>query len=297
MSDGTPDEHPSVGKSISKWFTKLKKGSQEEVEEDILTMVNEGQETGAIEDDEAEMISNIFELNDKEARDIMTHRSQVDGIEVSSTLEEAIDFILCQTHSRFPVYDKTIDHIVGILHLKDCFTVSRDDENLQRPLKEIDGLVRDAFFITETKKLNALFREMQTTKTQMAIVIDEYGQMAGVVAMEDILEEIVGNIQDEYDDDETLIEEKGEDRFEIDGMTKLEDLSERFGIDFEEDKFETINGYLISRLDRVPEEDDQSKINVGEYTFRILEVKHHKIEKVLVYKEQDEQIQNEDRKD
>ncbi len=286
MSDGTPDEHPSVGRSISKWLSKIKLGTQEEVEEDILTMVNVGQEAGAIEDDEAEMISNIFELNDKEAKDIMTHRSMVDGLEISSTLEEAIDFILRQSHSRFPVYDKSIDHIVGILHLKDCFAVSREEENLSKPLKDIEGLVRDAFFITETKKLDSLFREMQMTKTQMAIVIDEYGQMAGVVAMEDILEEIVGNIQDEYDDDEDLIEEKGEDRFEIDGMTKLEDLTERFGIDFEEDNFDTINGYMISKMDRVPEEGDDFVMSVGGYTFRILEVNNHRIDKVLVYKEQ-----------
>ena len=199
MTDENPDTFRlgDIVRSVKKGLENRRHGKPEEVEEDILTMVSEGQEQGTIEDDEAEMISNIFALNDKEAGDIMTHRSQITAISAEMTLKEALDFMLDGTNSRFPVYEENIDHIIGILFLKDAFRMNRIAANRKMAVKDIPDLLRKAVFVTEKKKIDTLFREMQQKKVQMAIVIDEYGQSAGLVTMEDILEEIVGNILDE----------------------------------------------------------------------------------------------------
>lgn len=286
MADGNPDTSRlgAIVKSVKKGLESRRHGKPEEVEEDILTMVSEGQEQGTIEDDEAEMISNIFALNDKEAGDIMTHRSQITAISAEMTLKEALDFMLDGTNSRFPVYEENIDHIIGILFLKDAFRMNRIAANRKMAVKDIPDLLRKAVFVTEKKKIDTLFREMQQKKVQMAIVIDEYGQSAGLVTMEDILEEIVGNILDEYDEEESHIHKKGQDEYIIDGMSELKELEERFGIDFEEEEFDTLNGFLIAKMDRIPEEHEEFSIIVGDYRFRILKVENRRIEKVLVVK-------------
>ncbi|MEY8522618.1 HlyC/CorC family transporter [bacterium 1XD8-76] len=286
-TDGNPDSFGlgTIVKTVKKGLGSRRRGKSEEVEEDILTMVSEGQEKGTIEDDEAEMISNIFALNDKEAGDIMTHRSQIAGIEAEMTLKEALDYMLDGSNSRFPVYEENIDHITGILFLKDAFRMNRIAANRKMAIKDIPDLLRKAVFVTEKKKIDILFREMQQKKVQMSIVIDEYGQTAGLVTMEDILEEIVGNILDEYDEEESHIQKKGQDEYVIDGMSELKELEERFGIDFEEDEFDTLNGFLISKMDRIPEENEEFSIMVGDYRFQILKVENRRIEKVLVVKE------------
>lgn len=290
MADENPDSSRLGGilKSVRRGWESRRRGNSEEVEEDILTMVSEGQEKGTIEDDEAEMISNIFALNDKEAGDIMTHRSQIAAISNTETLKDALDFMLDGTNSRFPVYEENIDHITGILYLKDAFRMNRISANRKLPIKDIPELIRTGVFVTETKKIDVLFREMQQKKTQMVIVIDEYGQTAGLVTMEDILEEIVGNILDEYDEEEVHIEKKGKDEYIISGMSELEELEERFGIDFEEEEFDTLNGFMISRMDKIPEENEEFSIVVGGYRFQILEVENRRIEKVLVSKAEKE---------
>ena len=287
MSDGNPDSngHSTIGENIRGLFSKLRKSSpQEEFEEDIMTMVNEGQETGVIQDREARMISNIFALDDKEAQDIMTHRSQIIGISADALLEDARNFMLDESYSRFPVYEENIDHVIGVLNLKDVCRTYRQEEKRSMPIKDIPGLIRDAVYTAETKKIDALFREMQRDKVQMVVVIDEYGQTAGLVAMEDILEEIVGNIQDEYDAEEVMIQEKGKDKFIIDGMSRLEELEERFQIHFHEETFDTLNGFLISKMDKIPEPGDQYTAVVEGYEFKVMKVKNHKIEKVIVRK-------------
>ena len=286
-TDGNPDSFGlgTIVKTVKKGLGSRRRGKSEEVEEDILTMVSEGQEKGTIEDDEAEMISNIFALNDKEAGDIMTHRSQIAGIEAEMTLKEALDYMLDGSNSRFPVYEENIDHITGILFLKDAFRMNRIAANRKMAIKDIPDLLRKAVFVTEKKKIDILFREMQQKKVQMSIVIDEYGQTAGLVTMEDILEEIVGNILDEYDEEESHIQKKGQDEYVIDGMSELKELEERFGINFEEDEFDTLNGFLISKMDRIPEENEEFSIMVGDYRFQILKVENRRIEKVLVVKE------------
>lgn len=253
-------------------------------EEEIIHMVNEGQEQGLIEAGEAEMISNIFEYHDKEAQDIMTHRNNIIALDGNMLLSEAIEFVLEGKHSRYLVYEENIDHIIGILHLKDVLRYHADSQRLGRPLSSFLDLLREPEFVPLTKNIHELFKDMQSRKLQMVVVIDEYGQTAGLVAMEDILEEIVGNIMDEYDEEEEYIEEKGEDEYIIEGKTPLEELEDRFHISFHEEAFETLNGFLIAKMDRIPEENEQFEIAVDGYLFKIQSVQHKMIQSVLVTK-------------
>ncbi len=227
------------------------------------------------------MINNIFEYGDKEAKDIMINRNNMIGIECTMTLQEAAAFIVDAHNSRFPVYDGTIDHIVGILHLKDVMRMQMNDKMKNKPIGKIRGLLREPRFITEKRKIDDLFRVMQTEKIQMVIVIDEYGQTAGLVALEDILEEIVGNIEDEYDEEATYISQSGADGYVIQGKMPLEELEEQLKIDFEEEPFDTVNGFVISRLEHIPEEGEDFEFEYEGYTFRILEVKDRMIQTVL----------------
>lgn len=259
-------------------------GEDDVTEEEIINMVNEGHEQGLIQAREAEMISNIFEFGDKEAQDIMTHRNNIVAIDASTTLEDAISFILEGKNSRYPVYEENIDHIIGILHFKDAMRFQGTADRQDMPLREIEGLMREAYFVPQTKNIDELFREMQEQKLQMAVVVDEYGQTDGLVAMEDILEEIVGNILDEYDDESGYIEVKSEDEYIMEGKTPLEELEDRFGISFEGEPFETLNGFMISRMDRIPEPDEQFDVDFQGYHFKILSVENKMIQSVLVTK-------------
>ena len=263
---------------------KARKEAQQAAEENILSMVNESHEQGYIEASEAEMISNIFEFGDKQAQDIMTDRSNLIALDADITLQEAIDFILNERYSRFPVYKENLDHIVGILYLKDAFRIGRNKNLLNMPIGEVEGLLREAHFIPETRNVDDLFKTMRATKMQMVMVIDEYGQTSGLVAMEDILEEIVGNIMDEYDEDEGHIEEKGKNKFIIDGMTPLEELEERFEISFGEVPVETLNGYLISKMERIPSEKERFSITVDGYNFKVIAVENKMVKRVVVTK-------------
>jgi len=262
-------------------------GKEDEIdvtEEEIISMVNEGHEQGLIQASEAEMISNIFEFGDKEAQDIMTHRNNIVAINAETSLKDAITFMLNGKNSRYPVFEENIDHIVGILHLKDALRFHGSLEKQDIPLRELEGLMREPCFVPQTKNIDELFREMQARKLQMVIVVDEYGQTDGLVAMEDILEEIVGNIMDEYDVESEYIEEKGNDEYVIEGKTPLEELEEKFGISFENEEFETLNGFLISRLDKIPEPDEQFDVDYKGYNFKILSVENKMIQSVLVTK-------------
>lgn len=251
-------------------------------EEEIISMVNEGHEQGVIEAREAEMITNIFEYGDKEAQDIMTHRSNIVGIDGNMRLWEAIGFMLSEKNSRYPVYEENIDHIIGILHLKDALRIQTQGADVNCPVKEIKELLREARFIPQTRNIDTLFKAMQSQKLQMVIVVDEYGQTAGLIAMEDILEEIVGNIMDEYDEEEDHIEEKSEDEYVIEGITPLEELEDKLGIRFAEEEFETLNGFLISKMDKIPSEDEEFDVDVDGYNFKILSVENKMIHRVLV---------------
>ena len=250
-------------------------------EQEIIAMVNEGQENGEIEPEEAEMIANIFEYSDKEAVDIMTHRNHIQAFEDSCKLKDAISEILNGSFSRFPVYHEDIDHIVGILHLKDAFRIYYNSPKQNPPLSEIKGLLRETDFVPETKNIDDLFREMQKNNEQMVIVVDEYGQTSGLIAMEDILEEIVGNIRDEYDEEKDMIvASDNQQSFLIEGLAKLEDLEEELGIDFGETQTQTINGYLITLMEKIPEEGEHYETDIGDYHVRVEEVEDKKVKTV-----------------
>lgn len=261
-------------------------------EEEILDMVNEGQEQGVLQASEAEMINNIIELDDKEAQDIMTHRNNIVAIDGQMLLSEALQFMLDSNNSRYPVYEENIDHIIGIIHLKDAMRLQTKEDFVDKPICEMTGAIREAKFIPSTRNINELFKQMQSEKIQMVIVVDEYGQTDGLIAMEDILEEIVGNIMDEYDVDTDYIEEKSEDEYVIEGKTPLEDLEEKLDVSFEDEEFETINGFLISKLERIPSEEDENfSVDYEGYNFKILKVENKMIQSVLVTRvpEEDEE--------
>ncbi len=264
----------------------IDQNTEDVTEEEIISMVNEGHEQGVLLATEAEMITNIFEFGDKQAKDIMTHRANILGIDRNMTLGEALDYMLSESKSRFPVFDENIDQVIGILHFRDAMRAHREESNMERKVGDIEGLIRETMFIPETKNIDALFQIMQHTKTQMVIVVDEYGQTTGLVAMEDILEEIVGNIMDEYDEEEEHIEEtENDNEYIIEGITPLEELEERFGISFKKQEFETLNGFMISKIDKIPEQDDEDfAIDVDGYHFKILQVKNRMIKSVLVTK-------------
>lgn len=255
-------------------------------EEDIMSMVNEGHEQGVLEADETEMITNIFELGDKEAADIMTHRTNMTALDGSMSLREAVDFILNEgVNSRYPVYGEDIDDIVGILHMRDAMACAEKEENKNRMLKDIPGLLREANFIPETRNIDTLFKEMQSGKIHMEIVVDEYGQTAGLLTMEDILEEIVGNIMDEYDEEEDFVQANEDGSFVMSGLTPLDDVMEILDMELPEedsDTYDTLNGYLVSKLDRIPQEGENPQVDYGGWRFEVDKAGNKMIESVRV---------------
>lgn len=257
-------------------------------EDEIISIVNESTEKGMIEETEAEMINNIFEFGDKAAKDIMTDRSNIVAFDYSEKLEDVIEQILDSNNSRFPVYSENIDHIVGILHIKDAIIANRDKSNRKKSLDKIDNILREAKFIPETRKVDSLFSTMRSARLQMVVVVDEYGQTSGVVAMRDILEEIVGNIDDEDDDYPDFIVTKEKNKIIVDGLSKLEDIEDYLDIQFDDDNFETINGYLISKLEHIPDKKEKFDFDYEGFNFKILSVDNNMIKQVLITRIEEE---------
>ena len=253
-------------------------------EKELRSMVSDGQQQGVIEKTEAEMISNIFDFSDKEAGDIMTHRNDIRAVDATFSLREAIDYMLGQHNSRFPVYQDNIDNIRGILNLRDAVKyLHQHPEDGAKRVGSIAGILRTPIYVPETKDIDDLFRQMQKEKQQMVIVIDEYGQTSGIASMEDILEEIVGNIMDEYDIDEHHITATGnKNEFIVDGRAELSELTKVFGIRFEDERFETVNGFMMAAMDRVPQPGDKFSVEYGGFRFRILSVKDRQVSKVMM---------------
>ena len=267
-----------------KSFSRLVgKDSEEDVtEEDIISVINEGHEQGVLLASEAQMINNIVEFGDKEARDIMTHRKNIVAVDGDKTLDETVDFIVRQNNSRFPVYQGDIDDIVGIVNFRDIMIESSRTKNGDKKICEIEGLVRKAMYIPETKKINLLFKVMQSEKMHMVVVVDEYGQTAGIVAMEDILEEIVGNILDEYDKEDTDIIRKEDGSYIVKGSAPLDEVAEETGIVFDED-CETLSGYLTTKFERILSKEERPEIVVNNVKFKVLNVEHRVISLVHIW--------------
>lgn len=278
--------HESLEKEVRKKKNiKLNKVSEDEViEEEIISMVKEGHEQGVLMESEAEMIHNIFEYADKEAKDIMTHRKNIIAIDGDMSFYDMVAYVDDTGKSRFPVYEGDIDNIIGVLLIKDAFLYCQKNEIFRTSVKDIPGLVREVDFITETIKINTLFKKMQSDKSQICIVIDEYGQTSGLVAMEDILEEIVGEIEDEHDEEEQIYLSESDGSYTFDGLTELPDVLEVIDLPIEEDEFETLNGYIISLLEKVPNDDDCEIIERHGYQFEILKVENRIIRQVRITK-------------
>lgn len=268
-----------------KWLLLRKQMRNDNVEEEIISMVDEGFEQGVLENSEAEMIHNIFEFGDKQVQEIMTNRSNISAIDAESTFAEAKEIMISLPYSRYPVYFGDLDHIIGVLHLKDVVRYLSEGRDVNEPIKSNKKLLRKTIYIQETKDVDDLFRKMQSERIQFAVVLDEYGQTAGIITMEDLLEEIVGNILDEYDIKEEQIGARGRDEYEVDGLAPLEDLEEVLGISLKTDDYETLNGFLTDRLTHVPTEEDVGfTFNFEGYSFEILSVDKHIIEKTRVKK-------------
>lgn len=248
------------GPSLKRFFSK--KNAEEKVEEEILSMVEEGHEQGIIEETEAEMISNIFEFSDKEAKDIMTNRQKIIAVENTITVDEALRYALENSFSRYPVYEEDIDNVIGVIHLKDLIAAYLKD-----PEARITEVMDEPIFIHPTFNISKLLQKMQNEKIHMAIIVDEYGQTEGLVAMEDIIEEIVGNIFDEHDDEELQIRRLTDGRLIVKGSAPLNELADEMDIEFPDEDIETINGFLLYKLGRLPVEHEKTEIEYEGYKF------------------------------
>ena len=289
MNDG----HPADGKekrfsSLLKLFGRGKR--DEDVTEEIMDMVNESHEQGVLEENEAEMIGNIFEFGEKQASDVMTHRNNIVALDDDITVEEAFDRVMEENYSRYPVYNGDIDNITGVLHIRDLLKIYVDKDNQDRKLKDVgDTILFKPYCIPDTRNISPLFRQMQSDKIHMAIVVDEYGQTAGIITMEDILEEIVGNILDEYDEEEEQIVTEADGSYIIEGQADLEDVEAKLGIEFECEDIDTLSGFMIYKLGKIPDEGESFEVEYKGYIFKTLEVRNRMILKVKVEKMKQEE--------
>ena len=280
---------PNRTNFIKKFMHFVKNPSVHEddvTEEEIKSMVNEGHEQGVLLASEAEMINNIFEFGDKEAKDIMTHRKNLIVIDGNLSYNDAVSFIIENSKSRYPVYLDDIDNIIGVLHIKDAFAFAQKNEVFRTSIKDIPNLIREVDFVPETLNIHTLFKMMQAKKSHMVIVVDEYGQTSGAVAMEDILEEIVGNLEDEHDEEETLIRHNPDGSYLMNGLASMPEVIELLGLPVDEDAFETLNGFLVSLLEKIPNDGETAQINMYGYDFNVLKVEDKMIREVLVRKSQ-----------
>ncbi len=265
------------------------KSGDDVTEDEIIGLVDEAHEQGVIQESEAEMIQNIMEFSDKDAKDIMTHRKNIEAFDEEETLKEVVDRMLEGNNSRYPVYNENIDNIQGIIHFKDAMYQLTRNSCGDRMLKEIPGLIRTVGFIPETRSIDNIFKAMQSKKAHMAVVVDEYGQTAGIVTMEDILEEIVGDILDEYDENDDYIQPQYDDSILMDGLTPLDQVGAVLNADFSDiEEFETLNGYLTSLLGHIPTRKDR-EVEARGFLFQILSVEHNTIQKVRVEKLQEKE--------
>ncbi len=250
-------------------------------EEEIRMMVDVGGEKGVIEDSQKEMIDNIFEFDDLDAGDIMTHRTDMTAIEVSRSLEEVAELAIENGYSRIPVYEDDPDSIVGVLYAKDLLKYV--GHNIPTDLT-ISKVMRKALYVPETQSCGDLFKAMNDSHTQFAVVVDEYGGTAGIVTLEDVLESIVGNIQDEYDDEDEEIVQINETTFTIDGITDLDEVDELVGTKLPEGDYDTLGGFVISLLGYLPSESDPEPA-VAEYDnlrFTVLNFEDRRIGEIKV---------------
>ena len=254
------------------------KGNQPYItEEELKTMVNVSHEEGVLEIEERQIINNVFQFGDMQAKEAMVQRLDMIAIDSEDNYEQIIDMFKTEKLSRMPVYNESIDDIIGILNIKDIIFLS--DEEIEN--FDIKDYMREPFFTYEFKKITQLLEEMKIEKSQMAIVVDEYGGTAGLITLEDLIEVIVGDIEDEYDEEEEEIQVIKEDEYVVDGSIKITDVNELIGVRLESEEFDSIGGYIIGHLRRLPEENEV--IEVDHIKFCIESLDKNRIKKVRIY--------------
>lgn len=248
-------------------------------EEEIRMMVDVGQEKGVIEDSEKAMINNVFEFDDRVAAEVMTHRTEICAVENTDTVDEVLKLAIDEGYSRLPVYRDDIDTIIGIVYVKDLLKYV----GKQLPANiNAEKVMRPPFFVPESVSCSELFRELTGRRIQLAIVVDEYGGTSGLVTIEDLLESIVGNMRDEYDNEEDEFVKTGEDTYEVDGSMLLLDLEELLDVELPEGDYDTVGGLLLSRLGHIPASEERAEIELAGLKFTIAEVDNLRIAKVLI---------------
>lgn len=252
---------------------------EEVTEEEIRMMVDVGGEKGVIEDVQKEMINNIFEFDDIDAGDIMTHRTDVEAVEVNDPISEVVEIADREGYSRIPVYEESLDNIIGVVYIKDLISYI----GAKLPAGEtVRKCMREAYFVPESMKCGVLFKEMTGRRVQMAVVVDEYGGTAGIVTLEDLLESIVGNIQDEYDDEEEELTVIDETTFTVDGTASIAEVNEHVGVDLPEDEYDTIGGFVISLIGYLPEDGEMNEVDYKNLHFTVLNIEDRHIGKLKV---------------
>lgn len=263
------------------WILGVKESSHDNgsiTEEEIINMVAAGQEDGIIHQEEKTMIHGVFDFTDTIVRDVMIPRPDIVAIEKESPLEELLQIIKEEQFSRIPVYQDTIDNILGIVHIKDLIVgfAGKDKDFV------LDHYLRQPFYVPETKKVNELFKAMKKEKSHMAVVLDEYGSTAGLVTMEDLIEEIMGDIQDEHDTEEPDVQRIDADTIEFNASIRLDELNEQMGLNLECEEADTVGGLVFTLLDRVPVEGDTVEVEGARLI--VLDMDGHRIEKIRLIK-------------
>ncbi|MBI6871549.1 hemolysin family protein [Clostridium aciditolerans] len=249
-------------------------------EEEIRSMIKVGEENGVINEIEKDMIDSIFKFDDTLAKEIMTPRINVFALELGTPIDELLNQISEEQYSRIPIYENDIDNIIGVLYMKDLFIQlkNKDIENIN-----IKTLLRQPHFVPETKNIDALFRELQSTNNHMAILIDEYGGFSGIVTIEDLIEEIMGNIFDEYDENTDYIKKIDSNTYLINGLIPIDEVNESLNINLPSDDIDTIGGFVVTLLGTIPKDDDDSTIEYDNLKFKIEKVNEKRIEELKVY--------------
>lgn len=276
-----------VTNSISKLFGVGENEEESVTEEEIKMMVDQGEEKGTIKEEEKELINNVFEFNDITASEIMKHRKDIFAVDINISNDELMEELSKEEYrySRIPVYDETIDEIKGILYIKDVL------KNIGKKNFKVKNVVIDAYFVSQTRLINEVFKELQKNKMQIAIIIDEYGGTAGLITMEDILEELVGDIYDEYDKEEKEFEKIDENTYIIVGSMPIYDVNKLLNANIPEGDYDTLSGFLQEKLGRIPEEEENPIIETKEVTYKIEKYEDKRILKVKACKNNEKQIE------
>ncbi|MST63205.1 HlyC/CorC family transporter [Peptostreptococcus anaerobius] len=254
-------------------------------EEDLKVMVNVSHEEGVLEQEEREIINNVFEFGDMRAEDAMIQRIDMVSVSVDATFDEVLEIFREEKKSRLPVYKENIDDIVGILNIKDVFFISKEEIETF----SVEKYMRDVFFTYEFKKISQLLEEMKLAKSQIAIVLDEYGGTSGLLTVEDLVEVLVGDIEDEYDEEDDEIVKVGEGEYIVDGSTKITDVNDYLYDDLESDEFDSIGGYILGHLNGLPDEGEVIELN-DSVTVNIISLDKNRIEKLkLIVREIEKQ--------